>query len=166
VHKNTKLNHFKFISKEANFRVLQDARMDLHKATWRSSDQHLKQGQGAPLKTLEYKQEVQEMKKPRWKDTKKLKTLKSGQRDDDLVLSYDFGSSQIDMILVQSCRDLGWLSNKYKIIRFGVWSNYAKIQCVVLKTKEWKTPMHTKNLRVQSELWWPQEIWVTSICPM
>lgn len=39
-----------------------DARMGLDKATWRSSDQHLKQGQGAAMKTLEDMQEVYDIK--------------------------------------------------------------------------------------------------------
>jgi hypothetical protein len=38
----------------------------------------------------------------------------------ELVLSQDFGSTQIDMISVQSSSAFSWLSNKSKIIKIGV----------------------------------------------
>ena len=40
--------------------------MDLDKATKRSSDQHLKQGQGVVLKTLEDMQEVRQQVQEAW----------------------------------------------------------------------------------------------------
>ena len=53
---------------------------------------------------------------------------------DELVLSYDFDFSQIDMILVQSYKAIHYLSKKSKIIKVGVWSEklcqkYESVSC-------------------------------------